>query len=107
MPGRVVTAENPYDVRNTEGGLQMAVKFCPGAANISGTPTLKVKFCPECGAEIELFSSDPQRICQCGFIAYNNIQSCIQWCKSARECVGDEMYEKLIGEMQKTKEAKA
>lgn len=81
----------------------MAVKFCPGAANISGTPTLKVKFCPECGAEIELFSSDLQRVCQCGFIAYNNIQSCIQWCKSARECVGDEMYEKLIGEMQNTR----
>ena len=81
----------------------MAAKFCPGAANISGTPTLKVKYCPECGAEIELFSSDPQRICQCGFIAYNNIQSCIQWCKSARECVGDEMYEKLIGDMRNTK----
>ncbi|MEI6602700.1 MAG: hypothetical protein WCL54_04375 [Clostridia bacterium] len=74
----------------------MAVKFCPGAGNISGTPTLKIKLCPECGREIELFSSESQRECECGFIAYNNIQSCIQWCKSARECVGDALYEELM-----------
>jgi len=84
---------NPVDSAMQARWLRMAEKFCPGAANISGTPTLKVKFCPECGAEIELFSSDLQRVCRCGFIAYNDIQSCIQWCKSARECVGDEMYE--------------
>lgn len=82
----------------------MAVKFCPGAANISGTPTLKVKKCPECGSEVELFSSDSQRECgKCGFIVYNNITSCVQWCKSARECVGDEMYEKLMKEILKDK----
>jgi ribosomal protein S27E len=75
----------------------MGVKFCPGAANISGTPTLVVKKCPDCGNEVELFSSDTQQKCKkCGFIVYNNIQSCIKWCKSARECVGEEMYEKLI-----------
>jgi ribosomal protein S27AE len=75
----------------------MPVKFCPGAANISGTPTLKVKKCPDCGTEVELFSTDQQRICpKCGFIVYNDILSCIRWCKSARECVGDEMYERLI-----------
>ena len=79
--------------------MAMAVKFCPGAANISGTPTLQIKSCPDCGADIELFSSDLQRVCSCGFIAYNNIQSCIRWCRSARECVGDEMYEKMMGDL--------
>jgi ribosomal protein S27AE len=75
----------------------MAVKFCPGAANISGTPTLKIKKCPSCGNEVELFSTDTQMECEkCGFIVYNNIQSCIRWCSHARECVGDEMYEKLM-----------
>lgn len=75
----------------------MGVKFCPGAANISGTPTLAVKKCPDCGNEVELFSSDTQRKCEkCGFIVYNNIQSCIKWCKSARECLGEEMYKKII-----------
>ena len=75
----------------------MAVKFCPGAANISGTPTLKIKKCPDCGTEVELFSTDIQQTCtNCGFIVYNNIQSCIKWCKSAKECVGEELYELLM-----------
>jgi len=79
----------------------MAVKFCPGAANISGTPTLKIKKCPGCGNEVELFSTDLQQECgKCGFIVYNNIQSCILWCSKARECVGDEMYEKLKGSIE-------
>ena len=76
----------------------MGVKFCPGAANISGTPTLKVKQCPDCGGEIELFSSEIQSACgKCGFVAYNDIMSCIKWCKSARECVGEEKYLELMG----------
>ncbi len=81
----------------------MAVKFCPGAANISGTPTLKVKKCPECGAEVEIFSSDMNIECKkCGFCIYNDIISCIRWCKSARECVGDEMYERLMSQPQQS-----
>ena len=75
----------------------MGSKFCPGAANISGTPTLEVKKCPECGNEVELFSSDTQRECKnCGFVVYNDIESCVKWCKSARECVGEVLYEKLM-----------
>lgn len=71
---------------------------CPGAAAIKGTPTLKVKKCPDCGSEVELFSTDVQRACdKCGFVVYNDIQSCIKWCSKARECVGDEMYERLTG----------
>ena len=76
----------------------MPAKFCPGAANISGTPTLKIKQCPQCGSEVELFSTDTQIACsECGFTVFNDIQSCIRWCSYARECVGDEMYEKLMG----------
>jgi hypothetical protein len=69
---------------------------CPGANNIRGTPTLAIKICPKCGREIELFSIDTQVTCECGFIAYNDIQSCIKWCKYARECVGNETYERLL-----------
>lgn len=75
----------------------MPVPVCPGAADISGTPTLKIKTCPQCGAEVELFSTDAQVECGgCGFVVYNHILSCIRWCSYARECVGDEMYEKLM-----------
>ena len=71
---------------------------CPGAGNISGTPTIKVKRCPACGGEIELFSTDVQLACPaCGHMVYNDIQSCIRWCRYARQCVGDEQYERLVG----------
>ncbi|NLB28900.1 MAG: hypothetical protein GX823_01520 [Clostridiales bacterium] len=73
----------------------MGVLFsgCPGAASLRGTPTLKEKICPECGEIIEIFSTEMQVQCECGFVAYNDDQNCVSWCKYARECVGDEMYE--------------
>ncbi|MDR3170696.1 MAG: hypothetical protein LBU17_03610 [Treponema sp.] len=67
---------------------------CPGAASIRGTPTLETRICPQCGAEIDLFSCDMQVPCTCGFIAYNNMQSCISWCAYAKQCVGEERYER-------------
>jgi len=60
------------------------------------TPTLKVKKCPQCGNDVEVFSNDVQVKCDtCGFTVYNDVESCIQWCKYARLCVGDELYRKL------------
>lgn len=68
---------------------------CPGASNVR-TPTLKVKHCPECDAEIEIFSTDTETHCKkCGFIVYSELESCVQWCKHAKECVGEELYKKL------------
>ncbi len=76
----------------------MAHSSCPGAAAIGGTPTLSVKKCPSCGGEVELFSTDLQMACKtCGFVVYNQITSCIRWCKFAKECVGEEKYEELLG----------
>ena len=61
------------------------------------TPTIIEKICPNCGAEIEMFSIDTQMPCEkCGFIAYNDTLSCVQWCAYARECVGEEMYEAMM-----------
>lgn len=68
---------------------------CPGAADMR-TPTLKIKNCPECGGEVEIFSTDINVKCKkCGFAVYNNIESCVQWCLYAEECVGEELYNKL------------
>ena len=76
---------------------------CPGVSRLK-VPTLEVKICPQCGEEIELFSTDVSVTCDnCGFVAYNNITSCIQWCKYARQCVGDEMYEKLMAQKEAEK----
>lgn len=61
------------------------------------TPTIHEKICPHCGNVIELFSIDIQVLCDhCGFVAYNDTLSCVQWCQYARQCVGEEMYEQMM-----------
>ena len=78
--------------------------FAEGCQGKPRTPTIHEKICPNCGNTIELFSIDTQVACEkCGFVAYNETLSCVQWCKYARKCVGDEMYEHMIkiAEMQK------
>lgn len=68
---------------------------CPGAANIQ-TPTLEIKRCPECGKEVEIFSTDLKVTCSmCGFTVYNDVESCVQWCKYAEKCVGKEFFQRL------------
>lgn len=70
-------------------------EHCPGAANLR-TPTLAIKKCPQCGEEVELFSNDISVKCSCGFVVYNDIESCIRWCKHAKECVGEQIYRKIM-----------
>ena len=70
-------------------------KKCPGTEGLR-TPTLKLKNCPECGKELEIFSTDVKVACSnCGFVVYNDIESCIQWCRYAKECVGEKLYKIL------------
>ena len=70
------------------------------------TPEIIEKICPNCGAVIEMFSVDTEMACEkCGFVAYNDTLSCVQWCKYAKECVGEEMYNHMmkIAEAQKAR----
>ena len=72
------------------------------------TPTIHEKICPICGNIIELFSIDTEVPCDvCGFVAYNDTLSCVQWCEHARKCVGDEMYEQMMKIAQPQKEKAA
>ena len=69
---------------------------CSGRSNF-GTPTLRVMKCPDCGEEIEIFSTDVKAECPgCGHVMYNDINLCIQYCAHAEECVGTELYNKLV-----------
>ena len=73
---------------------------CPGVSNLR-TPTLAIKKCPQCGSEVEVFSNDLKVSCDiCGFVIYNDIISCVQWCRYAKECVGEETYNKLVNKSQ-------
>lgn len=79
---------------------------CPGSSGIKGTPTLRLKECPECGTELEMFSSELTIKCpKCGFVAYNDTQTCLMWCAYAKECVGEEIYNQFHEHMQQMKQA--
>jgi NADH pyrophosphatase NudC (nudix superfamily) len=56
--------------------------------------------CPNCGAEVEIFSDEIKVKCQkCGEMIYREkIPSCIDWCASARQCLGEERWKELKGE---------
>lgn len=80
----------------------MIAEGCQGKPR---TPTLYEKICPRCGSVIELFSVDTQVACEnCGFVAYNDTLSCVQWCAHAKKCVGEEMYEKMMAIAARQKE---
>ena len=68
---------------------------CPGQDNRN----LRVKLykCPNCGAEVEIFSDEVSVRCQkCKAKVYSDMgNSCIEWCASARECLGEERWKKL------------
>ena len=61
------------------------------------TPEILEKTCPNCGALIEMFTIDTEMACEkCGFVAYNDTLSCVQWCQYAKQCVGEEMYAHMM-----------
>lgn len=67
-----------------------------GCQSRSKEISIEEKICPQCGGEIEIFSVDAEARCEkCGFTVYNDTMSCVQWCRHAKECVGEELYEKL------------
>ncbi len=60
------------------------------------TPTLTIKKCPQCGEDVEIFSSDAEVQCnKCGLTVFNDTNLCVQWCAHAKECWGSELYERL------------
>ena len=75
-----------------------------------GKPQIKImeKTCPQCGHEVEIFSIDTQVACEnCGFVIYNDTLTCVQWCKYARQCMGDEMVERLLTVARQKREREA
>ncbi len=82
----------------------MIIGGCQGKPK---TPTIHEKVCPKCGNIIELFSIDTQMACdKCGFVAYNDTLSCVQWCQYAKQCVGEEMYAHMMEVLESQKKRK-
>jgi len=53
--------------------------------------------CPHCGYKLEIFSDEMQAKCpSCQKnVLRQKMPSCIDWCKSAKECISKKRWEKL------------
>lgn len=71
------------------------VSQCPGAARIRQPVPEYVK-CLKCGKEVEIWSDELGAECECGTKVSRDIESCIKWCKYAKECIGEEKYKELM-----------
>lgn len=56
--------------------------------------------CSNCGEEVEIFSNETRVKCdKCGnWVEKEKLPSCIEWCASARQCLGEERWKKLKGD---------
>lgn len=54
--------------------------------------------CPACGHMVEMFSDEMHARCRkCGAkVEKESVPSCIQWCKSARQCLGEERWKRVM-----------
>jgi predicted RNA-binding Zn-ribbon protein involved in translation (DUF1610 family) len=52
--------------------------------------------CSKCGFVLEIFSDEVKVKCpKCGnLVCKERLPSCIDWCKYAKECIGEEKFKK-------------
>src|SRR3990170_2829998 len=69
---------------------------CPGSKAIKN-PTPELLTCPNCGAEVEIWTNELSYPCSnCGARVFREQHpSCIDWCPYAEECIGPEVYQSL------------
>lgn len=69
---------------------------CPGQD--SRWLTAALYKCPQCGEMVEMFSDEIKRRClNCKTIVYKEkVPSCIEWCQSAKECLGGKRFKELM-----------
>lgn len=72
-------------------------KFCPGSHAIR-EPMPETVYCPNCGSEVEIWTDERIARCHnCGTpVMKDRGPSCLDWCKMAKECVGEEVYERYM-----------
>lgn len=72
----------------------MALDFCPGAQKFRQPEPENIK-CPVCKQEVEIWTDEFQVTCpNCKNKIFRQQEgaSCLDWCKYAKECVGDTTY---------------
>ncbi len=71
---------------------------CPGSLKTT-SPTIIERRCNKCGRVVEMFADEEKTECRCGNAVFKDrIPTCVVWCKSAEECMGDIIDVKKIKE---------
>ena len=69
---------------------------CPGSQKFK-QPQPEIVKCPFCGEEAEIWTDEFASECpKCRKMVSKGVQSCLDWCKAARECVGEEIYKRYM-----------
>ncbi|MFH2146152.1 MAG: phosphohydrolase [Candidatus Omnitrophota bacterium] len=70
---------------------------CPGSDDRN--LKVEIRICPRCQREVEVFSDEMRVACpHCkAWVERKMLPACADWCKSARECLGEEKWQKLKG----------
>ena len=70
---------------------------CPGSQKFRQPQPEFVK-CIVCGEEVEIWTDEVSVSCpKCNSpVARRAAQSCLDWCKHAKECVGEERYKAYL-----------
>lgn len=70
---------------------------CPGQDNRK--ISAEIINCPDCGYGVEVFSDEIKLKCpKCkNFVFKKRLPSCLDWCQSARECIGGYKRQELRG----------
>ncbi|MDD5496170.1 MAG: phosphohydrolase [Candidatus Omnitrophica bacterium] len=70
---------------------------CPGSQRFK-QPWPESVNCKYCGEEVEIWTDEFQAICpKCKKpVTRSGGQSCMDWCKEVKECVGREIYNKYL-----------
>ncbi len=71
------------------------IQRCPGQDDRK--ITIEIMDCLKCGYPVELFSDEIQTLCpRCKNKVYKvKMPSCIDWCRSARECIGRKKWDSI------------
>lgn len=79
---------------------------CPGSQVFSQPQPEEIK-CPYCASEVEIWTDEVRAICsKCKkAVLREQMQSCLDWCRYAKECVGENIYNKYLKNKNKAKKA--
>ncbi|MDD5423341.1 MAG: hypothetical protein WC592_08275 [Candidatus Omnitrophota bacterium] len=70
---------------------------CPGSQKFKHPQPENVT-CPFCGKDVEIWTDEAEGTCDnCkNKVRRKEGQNCLDWCKYAKECVGEDKYDKYM-----------